>query len=381
MLHRPQNQTLQRNKASLIVLIMLAFLLMIGTGILVSQLPEDEAWQLTRESGATERQLTGFVCDAAEAQTLYPYQDGLIRLTPERVTCLDILGNERFAVDIDYAAPYLVCNGPWLLVADREGTGYAMLTPDGEAWHGRLNGTISGGAVSGDGQAALIQDLQDSTGVVTLLEAKTGRQLFDCHFSQSGSVLSVRFSPDGASFDVNLVNTDGSAIYPVLKRYSIEGNQVGQLLPELTDLYPVLLHDAVGNPVLGGYAALAALTYETGQPLWQQSYARIYALSAARSGLWVLAGERLNSLAALYQIDQDGQETKVLDVGETALGPVISDEWVAVGNGTRLTVLNSSGKTILEENMADELVRFDFSGDSLIIVTTGGVSRLPVEEP
>ncbi|MDW7657495.1 MAG: DUF5711 family protein [Bacillota bacterium] len=382
MLHRQPNRTMQRNRASLIVLIVLAFLLMVGAGILVSQLPEDEAWQLASQTGQeTSNLLTGFDCDAAEAQTLYPYQDSVIRLTPDRVTCLDILGNERFVVDIDFNAPYAVQNGPWLLVADREGTGYAMITSDGEVYHGRLSGNIGGAAVSKDGMAALIQDRQDSSGIVTILEAKTGRHLFDCHFTQSGYVLSVQFNPDGESFDVNLVNTNGSSLYPILKRYSIDGTQLGQLQPDLSDLYPLLAHDLQGNPILGGAAILTAFTYGAEEPMWQRTYAMIHALSVCDNGLLVLAGERLNGPVNLFLIEKNGQEKNLFEIGETAIGPALSGTLVAVASGSRILVINSkNGRLIQEENMPADIVRFDFSGNSLIIVTSNGVSRLPIVE-
>lgn len=363
-------------------MIVLAFLLMVGTGILVSQLPEDEAWQLASQTGQeTSKLLTGFSCDAAEAQTLYPYLDGVIRLTPERVTCLDILGNERFVVDIDFTAPYPVLNGSWFLVADRDGTGYAMITPDGEAYHGRLNGNIAGAAISADGMAALIQDRRDSSGIVTILEAKTGRHLFDCHFTQSGYVLSAQFSPNGTSFDVSIVNTNGSSIYPILKRYATDGAQQGQLQPDLSDLYPLLAHDRQGNPVLGGHAALAAFTYGSEKPAWQRTYARIHALTANDDGMLVLAGERLNGPVSLFLIDGNGHEKNLLEIGETVTGPALSGNLVAIGSGSRMLVINSkNGRLIQEEIMPADIIRFDFTGNSLIIVTTTGVSRLPIVE-
>ena len=381
MIHRQPNRPPQRNRASLIVLIVLAFLLMIGAGVLVSQLPEDEAWQFGTMTGQTsDRQLTGFDCDAAEAQTLYPFQDGLVKVTPDRIASLDILGSERFAIDVDFSAPYAVKNGQWLMVADRDGTGYIMLTPDGEAYHGQLSGNIGGIAVSRDGMAALIQDRQDSTGVVTILEAGTGRHLFDCFFPQSGYVLSAAFSPDGSYFDVSIVNTDGSAIYPILKRYAVNGSQVGQLLPELTDLYPLLVHDGQGNPVISSFTGLSALSYDQDQPLWRYTYTRIHAVSANERGIWVLASERLNGPVNLMLIDLAGQQTRLLEVGDTVVGPALAEELAAVGSGSRVLVINSkTGRLIQEVNLPADVIRLDFSDSgSLIIVTAGGVSRLPI---
>ena len=58
----------QRNRASLIVMIALAFLLMAGTAVLVSQLPEDDAWRLNTTAEPTGTPLAGFPCDAASTE-------------------------------------------------------------------------------------------------------------------------------------------------------------------------------------------------------------------------------------------------------------------------------------------------------------------------
>ena len=379
MLQRHNQPDKQRNRASLIVMIVLAFLLMAGTAVLVSQLPEDEAWRLNTTAEPTGSPLAGFACDAAEAQNLYPFGDSLVRLSTGRITSLDILGNERFVVDVDFASPYAVVQGRWLLAADRDGPGYVMLTSDGLAFQGELNGPVSGAAVGPDGVTALIQNQQNGNGIVSVLEAGTGRHLFDCHFPESGYVLSVTFS-DRASFDVSLVNTDGSAVQPIIKRYNIQGSQTGQLIPDLAALYPLLSHTRQGDPVLAGANQLAALSYTSDGPLWTRAYQRIQALVSHEDRLYVLAAESLNSSLGLYLFDAAGAEKRLYDIGESAIGPVLSGRLAGVASGTRLLILDSqSGELLQEENLSADIVRFAFNGQtSVTVVTNSGVSSLPV---
>ncbi|NLO36195.1 MAG: hypothetical protein GX112_07570 [Clostridiaceae bacterium] len=379
MLQRHNQPDKQRNRASLIVMIVLAFLLMAGTAVLVSQLPEDEAWRLNTTAEPTGSPLAGFACDAAEAQNLYPFGDSLVRLSTGRITSLDILGNERFVVDVDFASPYAVVQGRWLLAADRDGPGYVMLTSDGLAFQGELNGPVSGAAVGPDGVTALIQNQQNGNGIVSVLEAGTGRHLFDCHFPESGYVLSVTFS-DRASFDVSLVNTDGSAVQPIIKRYNIQGSQTGQLIPDLAALYPLLSHTRQGDPVLAGANQLAALSYTSDGPLWTRAFQRIQALVSHEDRLYVLAAESLNSSLGLYLFDAAGAEKRLYDIGESAIGPVLSGRLAGVASGTRLLILDSqSGELLQEENLSADIVRFAFNGQtSVTVVTNSGVSSLPV---
>ena len=381
MVKHRSSRTDKPSRASLILLIALAFLLLLGTVVLVTRLPEDEAWQWAGSTSADQdSQMSGFTCSAAEAQTLYPFLDGVIRLTPERVTYLDILGSERYAIDTDFTAPFLIQQGRWLLVADREGTGYLMLSEQGEQYRGRLEGRVGGAAINENGMVALIQDRQDNTGIVTVLEAETGRSLYDCHFPESGYVLSLAFTPDGSYFDVNLINTDGSTAQTILKRYSIDGTQQGQRLPDLPGLQPLLLHNGDGDPVVCGFNSITALSYSTDQPLWQQTYARIHAVTSDARGVWTLSQKNSQGMIGLYRIDMNGAEKQWREIGENTVEPLLSSDYIAIGNGARLILLSSrDGKEIKTETLNAEIIRMGFSGqDSLLIVTAGGVSRLPL---
>ena len=227
---------------------------------------------------------------------------------------------------------------------------------------------------------ALIQDRQDNTGIVTVLEAETGRSLYDCHFPESGYVLSLAFTPDGSYFDVNLINTDGSTAQTILKRYSIDGTQQGQRLPDLPGLQPLLLHNGDGDPVVCGFNSIPALSYSTDQPLWQQTYARIHAVTSDARGVWTLSQKNSQDMIGLYRIDMNGAEKQWREIGENTVEPLLSSDYIAIGNGARLILLSSrDGKEIKTETLNAEIIRMGFSGqDSLLIVTAGGVSRLPL---
>lgn len=380
--HHPK-QKAKQSKASLIVLITLALLLMIGTGILIIRLPEDEAFQLPEESGGNgSESLAGFTCDASEAPFLYPYKDKVIRLAADRISCLDLSGHERYSVDIEMEAPFVEKNGSWLMVADQKGPDYVMLSESGEVYRGSLDGPIVGLAVHSDGTAALIQDQKDRTGIVSVLEAQTGRLLFDCFFPESGYVLSVAFSPDNSGFDVNLLNTDGPEPYPIIKRFALTGEQLGQRLPDLFDLYPQILYDPEGNLVLAGSSGLAALTYDQDTLLWHHSYACVHGVSSNELGTWVLAQKGQHEPVSLFLVDHKGNEKHIMDIGDRVIGPALCSRYLAVSTGSRVLIIDgSSGTLIREESFPTDIIRLDFQGeDNLIIVTANAVRRLPVQE-
>jgi hypothetical protein len=381
--HHQQTRTAQRSRASLIVMIVLAFLLMGAAVVLVVSLPDDVAWQLpTLSTADSSLDVTGFACSAAEAQMLYPFAEGIMKLSGSRVAFLNIQGNEQYAVEMDFAAPFAVQNDTLFLAADRDGHAYVMLDAGGERFRGTLAGRINGASLSPEGYLAIIQDQSNSTGVVTLFAPDTGNKLFDCYFPESGYVLSVAFPPAGGCFDVALVNTAAAAARPIIKRFSMDGQPLGQRLPDLTELYPLIAYDAAGRPVLCGAANLAALTYEQENLIWQRRFQQILAVRGTPAGLLVLATDVLDGPVNLHCLNQDGKDQYVLAAGDALAGLAVAGDRFAVASGIRISLADSrSGAMIREHEVSAEIIRIGFSGhQKLTVVTRNGVHQLKLSK-
>ena len=107
MNRRPSKKSIRQSRASLIILITLAFLLMIAAVALAISLPDDEDRRAqTTTTTANTPALSGFACSATEASQMYPFETGVMKLTIGRVAMLDIRGAERFSVDLDYETPF-----------------------------------------------------------------------------------------------------------------------------------------------------------------------------------------------------------------------------------------------------------------------------------
>jgi len=376
--HHPNKRPPQRSRASLIVLITLAFLLMIATGILVASLPDDAAWQQeTPATSAPSPNDSGFAATAVEAQQMYPFSDGIMKVTSARVSFLDIRGHERFAADTDFTAPFNISNGGFFLVADREGHGLILLDSSGERLRSTVEGRISGAAVRSDGYLAIIQDQSESTGVVSIFAPDRPTKLFDVIFAESGYVLSVSFPADSDSFDVTLVNTASSSARPVIKRYSLQGRQLGERRPDLTGIYPLAAYAGPGQLVLCGTASLAALTYANDQLVWQADYQQISAVRSADNGLLVLAGEQ-DGFSSLQLLKPDGQSKFKTRVGVSAANLDLRGNLACLSNGTHVLIVSlADGSIRLDQDVAAEVTRVAFAQDgSLTVVTRSGVIRL-----
>lgn len=380
--HHKPTRSAPRNRASLIVLIVLAFLLMAAAVVLVVSLPDNSAWQdSTETSEALDIAGTGFSCEAAEAQQFYPFGTGVMKMTGTRIAMLDIQGIESFGVDVTYTAPFCVKNDTYFLAADRNGHTFVMLDASRELFRGSLNGRISGASISPDGYLALVQDQNNSTGVISIFAPVSGEKLFDCYFPESGYALSVSFPPEGGCFDVALINTSASTAKPIVNRYSLKGEQLGQWRPELSDLFPLIEYDADQNPVLCGAASCAAISSENGQVLWQKNYPQILAARTASEGLLVLAADRMDGSCSLFTVKADGESGNGLAIGDAITNLAVLDSFAAMGSGTRVVVVDTeTAKVIIDQEMKAEVIRVGFAdAKTLTIVTRTGVRRLSID--
>jgi hypothetical protein len=371
----------RRSQASLVLLIVLAFLSLGAAVILALSIPEpavlpDAVPTVTLAADDS----SGFACDAVEAKHLIPFGDYIVRLTAGRVECLASDGSEIFACGLDYSTPYAVTGANRLVVADRDGTGYAVFDASGLLFSGNREGRVTGVAIGPGGELALLEDRHDSTGVVAILDAQTGDLQYECHFPESGYVLSAVFTPDGQFLDVALVNTDGSKIRPIFKRFRISGEACGQLVLPDEGLFPLLVYDPAGNLVACSATRLAGLEFGRDTPRFTLDLPHIETVAATRTGLVVLASERVGGKLKLYSLDQNGRLGPGLDVGDSATPLSVLGSRVALGCGTRILVYDAKkSQMILDLNLAAEVNRCGFAGENtLTVVTSTGVRRLNI---
>ena len=58
----------------------------------------------------------GFNCEYSEAQKLYPFGDGVMKVTGERIAYITLSGNEIYSLGINYQNPSCITNDDYCLV-------------------------------------------------------------------------------------------------------------------------------------------------------------------------------------------------------------------------------------------------------------------------
>ncbi len=378
-----QNQRRQpRSQLNLVLLVVLAVLLIAASIILIVTLPDQQVPAVSSNASVNATapaQLAGFTTDASEAQQLYPLENLVVRVSRDRVVGLDLNGAEVFATDISMTSPLVARYADRLLVIDKEGLNYLLVSTQGVLASGSTNNVIRGSALAGDGHFALITEPAGSTGVVSIHSAD-GQWLFDCLFPDSGFVLGVAFTGDSSAFDVSLLNTDGSAIYPLLKRFSITGEQTGQR--ELTEeaILPLIVYDASDEPVLCGSSELLALSYTKDEPSYGYTFPVINSVAASEKGLVVLNSDVTGGRQRLTLCPPGGKAAYTIEIGEIAAGMDIKENLAVIASSTSIFVVDlKDGKIRSEQNLASEVVRAAFGNDQTITaVTRAGVQQLAI---
>jgi len=371
----------QQSRLNLVLLVTLALLLIAASVVLVLTIPKSEALPTdTGPSITSTATLAGFETDAVEAQQLVPFASGVVKLTANRVAYLDMMGAEIYSVDAEMSAPFAVTQGDRLLAGDKDGHSYILLSPGGEISRGSTTGILRGAAIAPDGHFALITDPTESTGVVKIFEPVQGKWLFDCLFPDSGFVLSVAFTKDSQAFDVSLLNTNGSKVHPILKRLSITGQTLGQRILDDAQIYPQIVYDQDGMPVLCGNAGIVAVSYEKADPLYQVSLPSVRSVSGSDSGLLILYAETTDGRQRLTIRTADGKQSEPIAIGDETSNLAVNGKYAVIGSGTRIFFIDLAQQAILEErNMATEIIRVGFATDgTLTVVMRNGVRQLTI---
>jgi hypothetical protein len=372
----------KKSRASLIVLILLALLLMISAIVLAQSLPDESVWQETSETLIAQPVLdTGFACSAVESQNLYPFGQGVVRLGQNEISYLNIQGTEIYSDSVDMNLPFCIQAGSYFLAADRDGHSYLVLNEQGILFKGSLGGKITGAALRPDGYLALIEDQPDGHGVVRIFQPQTGLKLFDCYFPESGYVISASFAPGQDFFDVALANTDGSSLQPVFKRFSLDGTEIGQLLPDTDDLLPLISYNQDGVMVASGNSELFGLSYEVTEPLFRHSFNQLKSVVRTADALAVIANESFGGDWQLFIIDKNQKMENKLTIGDNVTAVSIFNDRIAIGSGVHIMVYKQTESDwIMNQNLAAEIVRIGFSDEnSLTVVTKTGVKKFKIE--
>lgn len=323
----------------------------------------------------------GFTCEYSEAQKLYPYGDGVIKVTSERIAYLNLSGSEIFSQTISYQNPQCVTFGDYVAVFDRDGYSFTILDQSGVWYSKPTTNPIKSVQMSDNGFTAVISGSSDSFGEVSLYD-KNGNQIALWTSYNSGFPVCCAFNSDSTRLAVSTINTSGAVIVPLIRVFSINKTAKGY---EVEDDAVFTTDDSVifasicyvGNKLC---CFTSNALYEVKDGILTQmnfDFSAIGYVKKIGNNLFVTYSDGISQLNKLAIINSSDSVIYNSNIGSNIICVAQGNGYYAINVDRRVFVYNSSGVITNDYSVDEDIIRMNFlSGNKLCVVSTGGVHTI-----
>ncbi|HBZ78732.1 MAG TPA: hypothetical protein DEO39_08530 [Clostridiales bacterium] len=384
-----QNQKPKRvkftHKYSTPILVVLCIILAVVSIIMVYLIRNHVA----AKNGANEQlrlsAIAGFDCEYTEAQQLYPFQNGLLKVTNKRVAYLSISGNEIYSVDLEMSSPVCIKSGPYAMIADTAGFQCALFSEQGMEFSTHMTGKIGNLALAPSGLSALIIEEGDSFGCVYIME-KDGSFLANWSSYESGYPISLSFSPDESTLSVSMVDTDGSQMIPHVKQFSIpEDRTVARpsekafYSPLVTDSMPLLAYLSNERVAVAGISDVAIVGNGKCE-LVSPAFPCVQSVHAFDGGYAVVFSDGVDQPLRLGVYNSNGGKIGEISLGNEVLGFDVSGSQALFAVDEKIMLIDlSAAKVSSTINVDEPVLRVSFFGSkNICVVTNAGVREITI---
>jgi hypothetical protein len=355
----------------------------VSSGVLIFLVREHLEASTGMEQSTYEMMSSGFSCEYSEAQKLYPFSDGLMKVTNNRVAYISLNGTEVYGYDIDMDNPFCVVNDKYAMVADFGGFFCAVFDVNGVIFEHQMNGKISYATISDQGTSAYILEQADTKGSVYLLD-QSANFISEWKSIESGYPLSLAFSEDGSIVHIALADTDGSVVKPFLKQLEIfmeDGVYTARDLSIYSPTATEFLSSVV--PVGNKEAYIAGISHifylsEGMTNSVSQPFGQVFFVLPQGQNLAVLYSDGVGQEVNLEIIGKDLIRSNPIRIGSAVVEAKSLDGKIIIAADNKLLIISSNKieKTI---EVNKEIIRIGLKTDgSLIVVMADGVREIKI---
>ena len=317
----------------------------------------------------------------SEAQKLFPFGDGVVKVTGERVAYLTLSGNEIFSSIVDYRNPSCITSDNYCLVFDLDGYSFTFLGKESVLYSHPTSFQIKGGAISDSGFAAILTSDDNSYGNVYLYDPE-GNVISEWSSYNSGYPIACCFNSDTTKMAITTINTVGAVPVPYIRIFNIVATDRGYTVEDnafyTTDNNDILATCFFIDDAL--YAFSSTRLYKVNGDVLAPvdlnfSVANFSLLVGDRIFLVYADGvEQMNKLAI---VDSKEKILYTSDIGSQVHCVCSGKGLFAISVDTRIFVYNEGGTLIGDVQVDEDILRMGFiSGNDLCVVSTGGVHTI-----
>ncbi len=323
----------------------------------------------------------GFTCEYSEAQKLYPFGDGVVKVTSDRIAYLTLSGTEVFSQTVSYQNPQCVTFGEYVAVFDRDGYNFTVLDQYG-IWYSKPTANpVKSVQMSSDGFIAVICGSSESFGEVGLYD-KDGNELAVWTSYNSGFPICCAFNANSSLLAVSTINTSGAVIVPYVRVFAINKSDKGY---EVTDHAVYTTDD---NVIFASVCYVGdklccftsnALYEVRDNTLTQMNFdfSAIGYVKKVGNNLFVTYADGISQLNKLAIINQNDIVIYNYSIGSNIVCVAQTEKLYAISVDRRVFIYNTSGIITADYSVDEDIIRMNFiSGDKLCVVSTGGVHTI-----
>lgn len=323
----------------------------------------------------------GFTCEYSEAQKLFPFGDGVVKVTSDRIAYLTLSGTEVFSQTVSYQNPQCVTFGNYVAVFDRDGYNFTVLDQYGIWYSKPTSNPVKSVQMSPDGFIAVICGSDESYGEVGLYD-KEGNELAVWTSYNSGFPICCAFNANSSLLAVSTINTSGAVIVPYVRVFAINKTDKGY---EVTDHAVYTTDD---NVIFASICyvgdKLCCFTsnalYEVRDNTLSQmnfDFSAIGYVKKVGNNLFITYADGISQLNKLAVITQNDSVIYNYSIGSNIVCVAQTEKLYAISVDRRVFIYNTSGVITADYSVDEDIIRMNFiSGDKLCVVSTGGVHTI-----
>ena len=366
-------------KTSLMLIVLAALTLIIA-------IPHDRYYDYQERDVQGIEDRLGFALESGEANRLLPFGTNfLLRIGTDKVSVLNVAGGIEYSFKAQIANPRVLYNNNKAFLYDQFGHYYCLLDVNGVVFERQSESPIEGAAQSSTGKLALILSPLKTRGSLLVLSSE-GEEMFEWiskRSLESGYIINTAFDTEDRFIDVSLMNTDGAEVRPVIKRFSLSPDSLGEELrtvqPNINHPLPLLCYPRPGRLWLSDGCSIYEYDMETEQITVLYNFSVIRSMVAYNGGVAVIAMTPASNSQQLFLLHGGVNDCDIaIDLSDQVITPISNEEYLAVGDGNQIISVNRGefrmSKVI---TLDDAVVRIgmDRSGN-LLGITSSYVIRL-----
>lgn len=377
-----QKKTTRKNRL-LPWLVFVSLLLVIATAVLVVLIRNHAEASKGSDYPLAANAVSGFDCDYSEAQRIYPFGDGLLKVTATRTVYMSVSGKEIYSVDTIMEDPICVIRGDYAFVADMGGYSYACFGNNGSIYSGSVSGRIGYAELSYDGYGALVVEEENTSGAVIVFDG-SGQLIAQWNSVESGYPVSVCFSPKSTLLSIALVDTDGSHMQPNLKQIAIPESSTGErpydysfVSSEASQILPILSCVDEERVMWAGVSCVYSLNQGELKEV-PGIFPNIVSVTAVGGKTVLFYSEGVGQQILFSTIDSNLSASAPIVLGNHLKAYSSFEQEILVAVDDKLLLFDANSSSIQEERKIDEdVIRILLSSKNrAVIVTSSGIREI-----